>query len=519
MNLQSLLQENTNLRHEITLLNQQNTSLNQQNTSLGYQLQQLKEQLAWLQRQLFGQRSEKIIDHASQLELDLPDLGELLTEFKEQKIASHTRKKVTRSGKDKITLPENLPVETQILDISQEQKICPKTGKDLVRIGEEITRKLAHKPGSYYIKEIIRPKYALPGNEGILTQELPESILPRSGADESLLAEIFTKKFADHLPIYRICEGLAREGIGISRQLLSQWVLRCGQMLKPLYKELEKQILQASSIYVDETPIDMQKPGKGKVQQAYMWVIASGGSDPPYRLYHFKSNRKHENAEEILKGYQGVVHSDKYGAYENLANQKKFVWCPCFAHIRRKFFEAESEDLKFRNWVLRKIRYLFLLEKVAWARSEKERLEIRKNKEEPIINELIEKSKERLMQGDILPKSKLREALGYFCGLIPHLKNYIYHPNARIENNTAERAIRPLAIGRKNWLFVGSETGGEAAAIILSLVQSCRASGVNPREYLEDVMRRLMSHSNQKLHELLPIEWAQSKNLIIRQPG
>ena len=217
------------------------------------------------------------------------------------------------------------------------------------------------------------------------------------------------------------------------------------------------------------------------------------------------------NAADLLEGYRGVVHSDKYAAYETLANKKLIIWCPCWSHIRRKFFDAESGDQTFRQWILRKIKYLFMLEKVAWARSESERLRIRQEKEIPIIDEMIKVIKEKLINGKILPKSKLREALGYFSGLIPYLKNYTQHAFARLDNNVAERAIRPLAIGRKNWLFVGNEDGGEAAAVILSLVQSCRAIGVNPREYLEDVMCRLMSHSSQKLNELLPDQWIKSQ--------
>lgn len=152
-----------------------------------------------------------------------------------------------------------------------------------------------------------------------------------------------------------------------------------------------------------------------------------------------------------------------------------------------------------------------MLEKVAWNRSPEERLRIRKEKEEPIIDELINKIKSRLLAGNLLPKSKLREALGYFCGLIPYLKNYTKHAFARMDNNVAERAIRPLAIGRKNWLFFGSEDGGEAGAILFSFVQTCRGLGINPREYLEDIFRRLMSHSSQRLEELLPDHWLLAK--------
>lgn len=208
-----------------------------------------------------------------------------------------------------------------------------------------------------------------------------------------------------------------------------------------------------------------------------------------------------------MKDYRRGLHSDKYAAYQKLAEQKIIKWYPCWSHIRRKFFEAEAGDQEFRQWVLRKIRYLFQFERIAWARSEEERLRIRQEKEIPIIDELIAKIKGKLIDGKTLPKSKLREAMGYFCSLIPYLKNYAQDPFARLDNNVAERAIRPLAIGRKNWLFFGSLDGGEAGAILFSLVQSCRGLGINPREYLEDVMRRIMGHNNQKLYELLPDEW------------
>ena len=253
----------------------------------------------------------------------------------------------------------------------------------------------------------------------------------------------------------------------------------------------------------------------GEVKTGYMWVIVGGNEpNPKYRVYIFRDNRRHENILEILNGYDQVLHSDKYGAYESLANKKQIIWMPCWAHIRRKFFEAETGDPKFRKWVLRKIRYLFMLEKVAWARSPEERLRIRQEKEVPIIDELIENVKKKLIDGKLLPKSKLREALGYFYGLIPYLKNYTKYPYARLDNNVAERAIKPLAIGRKNWLFVGSEDGGEAAAVLLSLVQTCRGIGIDPREYIEDVLRRIMGHNSQKLYELLPDQWLLQKQQL-----
>jgi len=473
------------------------------------QVKNLSEQLAWFQRQVFGKRSEKInASNEEQLLLTIDLPSEKVDE--EKIIPEHKRRTSKNDNSSKVSFPENLPIERTILDLKEEEKICSETGKPLIKIGEDITQRLAHKPGSYYIKEIIRLKYAAPKNteEAIFSATLPDSFLLRSKADESLLADILVKKFADHLPLYRQSEILAREGIVISRQLLSQWVIRCGLNLKPLYDTMLQKVLASNNVFIDEVPVDMLKPGKGSVHQAYMWVLVGGEErNPPYRIYNFRTNRCHANAADLLKGYHGVLHSDKYGAYEALANKKQFIWCPCWAHIRRKFFEAESGDPEFRRLILRKIRYIFMFERIAWNRSANERLRIREEKEVPIINELIALVKDKLINGKILQRSQFKEALGYFCSLIPYLKNYTEHSYAHLDNNVAERAVRPLAIGRKNWLFLGNEEGGEAAAVIFSLVQTCRSLNINPREYLEDVMRRIMSHNNQKLEELLPDNW------------
>ncbi len=470
----------------------------------------LEEQLDWFKRQIFGKRSERVVADINSQQLEFEGFESLPTSTQEEtkNVPAHQRRKPNRNGQDAITLHPDLPVETIILDIPEEEKTCKETGIPLTQIGSEVTHKLAHKPGNYYIKEIIRPKYAHSEKSemGIMTAELPDSIIPKCRADESFLAEIITQKFADHLPLYRIAEGMSRVGVKISRKLLSQWVVRCGMALKPLWNVMTQKVLSGQNIFIDESPVKLQ--AKDKCDTGYMWTIVGGnGSNPAYRIYDFRENRRHENVLDILQDYRGIIHSDKYAAYQRLAERKIITWCPCWAHIRRKFFEAESGDPVLRAWVLRKIRYLFMLDRVAWARSPGERLRIRKEKEVPIINELIEKIKAQLIEGKLLPKSKLREALGYFCGLIPYVKNYTENPFSHLDNNIAERAIRPLAIGRKNWLFFGSVGAGEAGGILLSFVQTCRGLGINPREYLEDVFRRLMSHSAQKLEELLPDQW------------
>jgi len=470
----------------------------------------LKQQLEWFRKQFFGSKSERLVSDSPQQLVFFPEMTPVEKPEKE-KIPGYERSK-GKPGEASITLPANLPIERIEIDLPAAEKVCKVTGELLVKIGEEVTRKLAHRPGSFYIKEIVRLKYAAPNQKeaGVSIAPLPTTLLSRCLADESLLASILVAKFGDHLPLNRQSEILEREQVNIPRQTLSDWVIRTGKALYPLYEEMVKQILQNGALWIDETPLDMQSKGKGSLHQGYMWTMC-GGEKSPYTFYRFFKDRKHQNVETLLGNYTGLLHSDKYEAYLKQAKKKGIIWCPCWAHVRRKFVEAETKD-PFRDWVLEKIKDLFLLERLAWEASPEERLQIRLQKEVPIIDELIDKVKERLIKGGLLPKSKLREALGYFCGLIPYLKNYTTYPEARLDNNVAERAIRPLAIGRKNWLFVGSEGGAEAAAVAFSLIQTCRSLSINPRDYLEDVMRRLLDHPANRLSELLPDNWAKSKN-------
>jgi transposase len=500
------------LRETIEALQKANEELQGKNESLVKANGELTTRLNWLIKQLFGKKTERDVEaKEKQLTFDFFEEEEKKPDNGEKKVvAEHTRKKPNRNGQDAIDFPEDIPEEIIYLDIPDSEKVCPETGEPLVLIGEEVTKKLAFRVGSYFIKKIIRPKYANPQREedGVIIESLPDTIIPKCRADESLLAEIVTKKFADHLPLNRISEIMSRDGIKISRKLLSQWIVKCGMALVLLYNVMMKLILRSGNIFIDETPVKVFD--KQTKRNGFMWVIVGGAmADPPYRVYDFRMNRRHINVFDILADYQGVMHSDKYEAYQKVSKKKGIFWSPCWAHIRRKFFEIPGNS-ELKSWILRKIRYLFMFERVAWARTPEERLWIRKEKEVPIIDEIIAKVNDALKK-PFLPKSNLGKALQYFHGLIPHLKTYTEHAYARLDNNPAERAIRPLALGRKNWLFFGSEQGGQAAAVLLSLVQTCRGLNINPKEYLEDIFRRIMSHSAQKLEELLPDQWLLAK--------
>lgn len=476
----------------------------------------LKEQLAWLKKQIFGQKSERIVaDLATQPLLPELAIAAAPVQEPEKEKISYERNKVKKNqGTDTISFPDDLPVKRVELDIPESEKFCPESGEPLVCIGNDVSRKLGRSPEQFFIVEYVRPKYASKTypEYGVLSSALPDAVISRCPADESLLSYILTSKYADHLPLYRLVEILQRSKVKISRQTLSKWVITLGTALTPLHEAMKERVLKSGVIFADETPIDLQVQGKSRCQQAYLWIYAGGGGgDPPYRFFEFCLNRNHDHPIKTLKGYKGVLHSDKYGAYEKLAKSDDIIWCPCMAHVRRKFVEAEGGDPDLRRRILRRIRHLFMLERVAWSRSAEERLRIRRELEKPILDRITAMVKERIMSGGLLPKSNFAKALNYYMGLAPYLTNYINHPDARLDNNVAERGLRPLTIGRKNWLFIGSEDSGRSAATILSLVQTCRNLGINPQEYLEDVLRRIMSHPAKRIEQLLPDNWLAEK--------
>lgn len=469
----------------------------------------LAQQVEWLKKQLFGRKSERFVD---QDQPDLPGFEAEQQKVEEEKITvpTHEKRKAKSTPFNQITYPEDLPVEREVLDLSEEEKIDAETGKPLVYIGEEVTRKLAKRAASYFVKEIARKKYAVQGKaeEGIKAPELPDTLINRCAVDEGFLADIIVGKFCDHLPLYRQSEMLTRGHIYISRQTLSSYVSKIGHALTPLYNLLEEEIKVSGNLFIDETPVDVLAPGTGKTRQGYMTVMAGGSSlDPPLRIYRFFPDRKHEHFAELFGSYKGVFHSDKYEAYAKQAKDPDKVWCPCYSHIRRKYFEAEGGDATFREEVLSDIRKLFAIEERYKQAGPEERVKARIQEAGPIIDELVRKNKAKLQDGRLLPKSKLAGAIGYFLGLVPYLKNYLHHPYARLDNNVAERALKLVVIGRKNWLFVGGEGGGNASAVIYSLAQTCRALKINPREYFEDLFRRFQGHPYSRLSELLPHNW------------
>lgn len=480
-------------------------------TSLTSVITSLQNQIDWFKRQIFGQKSERFVDMPGQEEL-LPgfELPIETKEVQETPIASHVRKSVKNKEKFKLEIPENLPRETVYKDIPEEQKIDKKTGERLVKIGEEKQEKLGYRTGSFFVMEHVYPKYALKNNAlaGVKQALSEDSIIEGSKFDVSFMAYIAVEKFCFHMPIYRVREKLDLEGIKISDQTLCGLLINLGQKVQPLVKEMKKALFEQEVVFTDDTPVDMIVNGLGKTKEGRMWgYVGNKPGNAPYHLYEFSSNRCEIWPLKYLENFKGIIHADAYSAYEKIGAKEGITWAACWAHGRRKFENSNSMDEKFRVSILVLIRNLFRYERVAWNKSPEERLGIRQEKEKPIVDKIFRLFNEKIRSNTLLPASDLAKAIGYMQSREKNFRAYLCNPFARMENNTAERAVRKLVIGRKNWLFVGSPRSGEAMANLFSLVQTCRAIKIDPQAYLEDIFKRLLSHPHDKLRELLPDQW------------
>ncbi len=511
------------LDHKISTINSQESTIQHQNSTIESQKSQidiLNEQLDWFKRQTFGPKSEKL----SNLPYDNPDLpglnipDDVIVEepFDEEKVTVRNKKRKRRKGTSTLKLPDDIPVEIILKDLPKSKRIDPVTGDTLVEIDRETVNKLASKPASYYVKQYVYVKYANPNRPlcGVVQEQAEDSILRGSKFDESFMADIVVKKLAYHIPFYRQQEMMNCVNIGIERQTLSSLFVNLGQKLKPLYYALKDATFISGYLHTDDTPARMLKPGNGKTVEVRMWAYESAGPNaPPYIVYDFSKDHKYEHPINFMKDFNGVIHADAFGAYVKLDKDpgSSINWAGCMAHARRKFFEAEAGDQKFKKYILETISEIYKYEKVAWMNSAATRLEIRDKLERPLVDEMFTKLWHKVKTEILLPKEKLTKAINYMLNYEKNFRMYLDDPNIKIDNNSGERIVRKVVIGKKNWMFVGSPKAGGSMAILYSFVQSCRALNIDPQKYLEDIFKRLPSHPHKNLAELLPEQWKKKK--------
>lgn len=472
-------------------------------------IQKQKFELLYLRRIVFGRSSERYIaTDPNQLSLDFQGEETLPEEAAtpkqdEVEVITYERKKQKDDTRKPVRQP--LPEHLERKEVVIEPDPIPQGSKC---IGQEVTEILEYTPGTFYVRRIVRKKYALPQQQGIVIAELPSLPLPKSNAGASLLAHLLVSKYIDHLPFYRQIEIFKRSNIHLAASTINGWFSASIDLLELLYLELRRQVMETDYIQIDESTIpvlDSDKPGATK--KGYHWIVRS-----PVRkmlFFHYdKGSRSQRVAVDILRDYTGAVQSDGYGAYSIYENKQGVLLLGCWAHARRKFEQALQNDSVKATYALKQIQQLYLLEREAENDNltPEQLCQLRKEKAYPILQS-FEKWLETTSK-EVLPKSPLGYAIAYTYNIYPRLVRYVIDGRYKIDNNGAENGIRPLALGRKNYLFCGNHEAARHTAIIYSLLGTCKLNNVNPTLWLTDVLNSIQDCKSTQLHTLLPAEWA-----------
>lgn len=459
----------------------------------------LKQQLNELKRLIFGSKSERFIP-TDDSQLSLFDIEKQQAQEQIQEI-SYSRKKAKKEKQKAIRtqIPAHLPRVEEVIEPENIEEGSKK-------IGEEITEILEYNPAKVFVRKIVRPKYAKPNNEGVVVAELPTLPIPKGNAGASLLAYIMVSKFVDHLPYYRQIQIFKRLNIIISDSTMNGWFNATADLLELLYHTLQKLVLESDYIQADESPIGVQDSHKkGTLHTGYQWVYRA----PLERMVLFKyhASRERKAPQEMLANFTGSLQTDGYQAYQNMKTNGDITLLACMAHARRYFEKALDNDKKRAEFALQKIQLLYAIERNARERniSFETRKRYRQIYAKPILMEFETWLKENIQQ--TLPKSAIGKAIAYTQNLWSKLKAYIDDGKYEIDNNMIENAIRPLALGRKNYLFAGSHKAAQRAAMFYSFFATCKINNVEPLAWLTDVLTRIPDHKANKLSELLPQNW------------
>ena len=454
-----------------------------------------------LKKLIFGAKSERFIPEvaAEQTSLDFGATPDAPKAAPATETITYEREK----NNDK-TKPSRQPIpahlERVVHEIKPEEDV---TG--LVKIGEEITEELEYTPARLYVNKYVRGKYVKPEGEKtkVLIGKLPERPLPKCIAGPQLLAALIIAKFIDHLPLYRQSQMFKRQGVDIADATIGGWVNATGRLLKALYEAHKKKVLLSIYLMADETPIPvLESDNPGSTHKGYHWAYY----DPASKLvlFDYRPGRGKEGPKQILKNFKGHLQTDGYAVYDEYGHKVGITLLHCWAHARRKFVDAQDNDRERADYVLAEIQKLYALERELRQTNadEKQIVAMRKEKAAPVIAAL----KQWLITNkpEVMPKSLIGKAIDYTLSRIDALKIYTTAAHLQIDNNPIENSIRPIAIGRKNYLFAGSHQAAENAAIFYSLFATCKAQGVNPHTWLADTLQKIATHPINRIEELLP---------------
>lgn len=476
------------------------------------EIEKLELQIARLRRIQFGRSSEKIARTIEQLELALEEL-EAQTPIPAAAAGFAAPDAEPASAKKRCgrqPLPVHLPRHEVVHEPSC---TCPACGGEMRKVGEDVTEILDYIPGRFEVIRHVRPAFSCRACEGMVQEPMPSLPIERSQPGAGLLAHILVGKYCDHLPLYRQSGIYAREGVDLDRSTLADWVGKTAALVSPLIETVAQHVMAAEKLHADDTPVPVLAPGTGKTRTGRLWVYLRderpyGGSAPPAVVYRYSPDRKGEHPRAHLAGFRGFLQADGYSGfgplYERIGGQPATVTeVACWAHVRRNFYDIHvSTGAPIAGEALTRIGRLFDIERAAIGRPPDERRRIRQSSARPVIDELAAFLDASL--ATISGRSELAGAIRYGRSRWPALTRYLDDGRLEISNNAAERSIRPLALGRKNYLFAGSDIGGVRAAAAYTLIETAKLNGLDPEAYLRDILGRIADHPINRIAELLP---------------
>jgi transposase len=487
--------------------------LKQQNAQLNEQVVALQRQLDWFQRQLFGRKSEQRLEFDPVIQQDLLQVlgvppAAVPAEPETKEIPGHKRRKARKPDDVNdigLRFSDQVPVNTYYIG---DPAIRQLPASEWEVIGEKVTWRLAQRPASYELMKYVREVYKLRDSGRIVATAAPPAVLDKCWADVSMLAGLMVDKFVFHLPLYRQHQRLQAAGISLSRATLAYWTSRAIDLLEPIFRAQAANVLKSAVLAMDETPIKAGRIAQGKMRQAYFWPIYG---DADEIVFHYAPSRNHDHVTRLLgKDFAGTLLSDGYGAYDAYAKNNQAVkQAQCWAHTRRHFEEAGDADPQAVAEALALIGALYHHEQVIRDRDleGEAKLAYRTENTEPIVKAFWQWCDVQCHRPEMTPTHPLAKALKYARERVAGLQVFLSDPDVPIDTNHLERALRPIPMGRRNWLFCWSELGARQVGIIQSLISTCKLHGVDPYTYLVDVLQRISVHPAKEVIDLTPRVW------------
>ncbi|MCC7499988.1 MAG: IS66 family transposase [Bryobacterales bacterium] len=457
-----------------------------------------------LKRMQFGRKSEKLDRQIGQLELRLEDLEWAPASRPEPSVSAAVETVPNKPARR--PLPEALPRTTQTH--APKQETCPDCGGNLRRLGEDVSEMLEYVPAHFEVIRIVRPKLSCAACERIVQELAPSRPIDRGLAGPGLLAHVLVSKYADHLPLYRQSEIYERAGLELDRSTLAGWVGGASEVLAPLVEQVRRYVMSGGKLHGDDTPVPVLAPGNGKTKTGRLWTYVrddrpAGSEAAPAVWFAYSPDRKGERPEAHLNGFHGFLQADGYAGFNRIYEKGAIQEAGCWAHVRRKFFDLQqAHSSPLAAEAIERIGQLYGIEAEIRGRCPDERREVRQARARPLLDSLEQWLQASL--GKLSKKSDTAVAIRYALGRWTALTRYCDDGGLEIDNNAAERALLAVALGRKNYLFAGSDAGGERAAAIYSLIGSAKLNGLDPEAYLRDVLARIADHPIKRIADLLP---------------